>query len=380
MYIPSNKPYLSEKEKEYVLDALHRGSISGDGYYTEQATAFIENAFGVRKVLMMTSGTHALEMAASLIDLEPGDEVIIPSFTFASTANAVILRGAKPVFAEVEADCLNIEPDDIERKITKKTKAIMPVHYAGVACDMDRIMAIANSHDLKVIEDAAQGVNAKYRGRYLGTIADFGCYSFHGTKNYTCGEGGALLINEESAHIIDKAEVFRQKGTNRSRFLRGDVNRYSWINRGSSYSPSDLLMAVLLAQFEGMQDIQDKRKSVFHVYQNVFEQYEKRGILRMMRIPKECDPNYHAFWVIFNTEEIRDNVLTALNRREVAASFHYLPLHSSPMGKKLGYKPHDLPVTEKSARCLLRLPLYAGMTEPEIEYTMQSIEAVVGAL
>lgn len=380
MYIPSHKPYLSEKEKAYVLDALQRGSLSGDGYYTEQASAFIENVFGVSKALLTTSGTHALEMAAILIDLAPEDEVIMPSFTFASTANAVILGGGKPVFAEVNVDSLNVDPDDVERKITERTKAILPVHYAGVACDLDRITAMARRYDLKVIEDAAQGVNAKYRGQYLGTIADFGCYSFHGTKNYTCGEGGALLINQDSTEIIEKAEVFRQKGTDRSRFLRGDVNSYSWLDRGSSYSPADLLMAVLLAQLENRQEIQEQRETVFKIYQKVLAPYEERGILRMMRIPKECEPNYHMFWVIFSAEEIRDKALSALNRRGVAASFHYLPLHSSPMGKKMGYNPNDLPVTEKAARCLLRLPLYAGMTEAEIDYTRQCIETVIGAL
>ncbi len=380
MNIPSYKPYSSRKEKENVLDALERGQINGDGYYTEQVSAFIENSFGVRKVLMTPSGTHALEMAASLTGLEPEDEVIMPSFTFSSTANAIMLRGAKPVFAEVNADNLNIEPDDIERKITKKTKAIIPVHYAGVACEMDRIIAVAKSHNLKVVEDAAQGVNAKYRGQYLGTIGDFGCYSFHGTKNYTCGEGGALLINLESTLLIEKAEIIRQKGTNRCQFLRGDVNKYNWIDSGSSYSPSDLLMAVLLAQLEDMEEIKDKRKAVYGIYRNVFEQYEKRGILKMMRIPDACDPNYHIFWVVFNTEEMRDHVLTALNSRGVAASFHYLPLHSSPMGRKMGYNPQDLAITEKAAMCLLRLPLYAGMTELEIRYTMNSVEAVIGAL
>ncbi|NLI90909.1 MAG: dTDP-4-amino-4,6-dideoxygalactose transaminase [Peptococcaceae bacterium] len=380
MNIPGHKPYFSGKEKAYVLDALERGSISGDGYYTEQVSAFIENFFGVRKVLMTTSGTHALEMAAILSGLESGDEVIMPSFAFSSTANAVILRGAKPVFAEVKADDLNIDPDDIERKLTKKTKVIIPVHYAGVACEMDKIIAIAQRFHLKVIEDAAQGVNAKYKGQYLGTFADFGCYSFHGTKNYTCGEGGALLINQDKPVTIDQAEAIRQKGTNRSRFLRGDINQYNWVDTGSSYSPSDLLMAVLLAQFEDMQEIKKKRKAVYRVYQSVFKPYEKRGILRSMRIPEECDPNYHLFWVLFDNEEMRDCVLAALNQRGVAASFHYLPLHSSPMGKKMGYQPHDLPVTEKSAKCLLRLPLFGGMTETEIDYTVQCVETVIGAL
>lgn len=380
MNIPSYKSYWTEKVKKNVLDALDRGQISGDGYYTERVSAFIENYFGVRKVLMTTSGTHALEMAAILTGLEPDDEVIMPSFTFSSTANAVLLCGAKPVFAEVKVDDLNVDPDDIERKITAKTKAIISVHYAGVACDMDRIMATALSHNLKVIEDAAQGVNAKYREQYLGTIGDFGCYSFHGTKNYICGEGGALLVNQENTQIIEKAEVIRQKGTNRCLFLRGDANKYNWIDAGSSYSPSDLLMAVLLAQLEDMQEITEKRKAVYTVYRNAFEPYEKREILKMMQIPRECDPNYHIFWVIFKTQELRDFVLTELNRRGVAASFHYLPLHSSPMGKKMGYKPSDLPVTENSAKCLLRLPIYAGMTESELYYVIQSVETIIGAL
>lgn len=380
MNIPSNKPYWTGKEKNNVFDALERGQISGDGYYTERVSALIENCFGARKALMTTSGTHALEMAAILTGLEPDDEVIMPSFTFSSTANAVLLCGAKPVFAEVKAEDLNVDPDDIERKITAKTKAIIPVHYAGVACDMDRIKAIGLSHDLKIIEDAAQGVNAKYRGQFLGTIADLGCYSFHGTKNYICGEGGALLVNEENTQILEKAEVIRQKGTNRCLFLRGDVSKYNWIDAGSSYSPSDLLMAVLLAQLEDVEEITENRKAIYRVYRHAFEPYEKREILKMMQIPQECDPNYHIFWVLFKTQELRDFVLTELNRRGVAASFHYLPLHSSPMGKAMGYKPSDLPITENAAKCLLRLPLYAGMTETELSYVIQSVEAVIGAL
>lgn len=380
MNIPSNKHYWTEKEEKNVLDALARGQLSGDGYYTERVSALIEENFGAGKALMTTSGTHALEMAAMLIGLEPGDEVIMPSFTFSSTANAVLLNEGKPVFVEIKPEDLNVDPNDIERKITEKTKAIIPVHYAGVGCDMDRIMAIALKHNLRVIEDAAQGVNAKYRGRYLGTIADFGCYSFHGTKNYSCGEGGALLVNQEDTQIIKKAEVIRQKGTDRWLFLRGDVNKYNWIDTGSSYSPSDLLMAVLLAQLENMQEITEKRKAVYKVYRHAFEPYERQGILKIMQIPRECEPNYHIFWVIFNTQEMRDFVLKELNRQGVAASFHYLPLHSSPMGKKMGYKPCDLPVTEKAAKCLLRLPLYPGMTEAELHYAIQSLAAVIGAL
>lgn len=380
MNIPSNKHYWTEKEKENVLDALARGQLSGDGYYTERVSALIEENFGAGKALMTTSGTHALEMAAMLIGLEPGDEVIMPSFTFSSTANAVLLNEGRPVFVEIKPEDLNADPNDIERKITEKTKAIIPVHYAGVGCDMDRIMAIALKHNLRVIEDAAQGVNGKYRGKYLGTIADFGCYSFHGTKNYNCGEGGALLVNQEDTQTIKKAEVMRQKGTDRWLFLRGDVNKYNWIDTGSSYSPSDLLMAVLLAQLENMQEITEKRKAVYKIYRHAFEPYERQGILKIMQIPRECEPNYHIFWVRFNTQEMRDLVLKELNRKGIAASFHYLPLHSSPMGKKMGYKPCDLPVTEKAAKCLLRLPLYPGMTEAELHYVIQSVAAVIGAL
>ncbi|WP_018214532.1 dTDP-4-amino-4,6-dideoxygalactose transaminase [Desulfitobacterium hafniense] len=380
MNIPSNKHYWTEKEKKNVLDALARGQLSGDGYYTERVSALIEENFGAGKALMTTSGTHALEMAAMLIGLEPGDEVIMPSFTFSSTANAVLLNEGKPVFVEIKPEDLNADPNDIERKITEKTKAIIPVHYAGVGCDMDRIMAIALKHNLRVIEDAAQGVNGKYRGKYLGTIADFGCYSFHGTKNYSCGEGGALLVNQEDTQTIKKAEVIRQKGTDRWLFLRGDVNKYNWIDTGSSYSPSDLLMAVLLAQLENMQEITEKRKAVYKVYRHAFEPYERQGVLKIMQIPQECEPNYHIFWVRFNTQEMRDFVLKELNRKGIAASFHYLPLHSSPMGKKMGYKPCDLPVTEKAAKCLLRLPLYPGMTEAELHYVIQSVAEVIGAL
>ncbi|AGA70383.1 TDP-4-keto-6-deoxy-D-glucose transaminase [Desulfitobacterium dichloroeliminans LMG P-21439] len=380
MNIPSYKPYVSEKEKTYVIDALERGQISGDGFYTERVVAFIEKSFKASKALMMTSGTHALELAVILADLGPDDEVIMPSFTFSSTANAVLLRGAKPVFIEVKADTLNIDPVDLERKITAKTKAIIPVHYAGVACDMDRLMTIAANHHLQVIEDAAQGVNAKYRGQYLGTIGDFGCYSFHGTKNYTCGEGGALLIHEKNTQIIEKAEISRQKGTNRSQFLRGDVHNYNWLDQGSSYSPSDLLMAVLLAQLEVMQEITEQRKAIYTLYRNAFEPYEKQGILKVMEIPPECESNYHIFWVMFDRQVIRDFVLAELKSRGVAASFHFLPLHSSPMGRKMGYQPSDLPVTEKSAQGLLRLPLYAGMTEGEYHYVIKTTEAVIGGL
>lgn len=377
MNIPSHKPYWSEKEQKNILDALARGQISGDGCYTELVSAFIENNYGVKKVLMTTSGTHALDMAAILAGLEPDDEVIMPSFTFSSTANAVLLRGAKPVFAEITAETLNIDSDDIENKITVKTKAVIPVHYAGVACDMDRIMAIAAKHGLKVIEDAAQGVNAQYRGRYLGTIGDYGCYSFHGTKNYTCGEGGALLINRENTQIIEKAEIIRQKGTNRCHFLQGNVDKYNWLDTGSSYSPSDLLMAVLLAQLEAVPEITAKRKAVYTAYRNAFEPYEKQGILKMMEIPPDCTPNYHIFWVIFSSQAIRDMVLNGLKGRGVAASFHFLPLHSSPMGETMEYQPDDLPVTENSAKCLLRLPLYAGMTEAELHYVIRSVDAVI---
>jgi len=376
MRIPNSKPYFSGKENVYIAEAISRSHISGDGWYTEQVEGFIRRTFNAYHVLMTTSGTHALEMAALLIGLKPGDEVILPSFTFSTTACAVMLRGAHPVFAEIKKSTLNIDPRDVKDKITSKTRAIICVHYAGIGCDMDEILAIAKQHDLYVIEDAAQGVNAKYNHKYLGTIGDFGCYSFHGTKNYTCGEGGALIINPKNQAILERAEAIRNKGTNRSQFLRGDIDKYTWTEVGSSYTPSEILMAHLFAQFSVLEEIQRKRKAIYGNYHQYMQVYEAKGILRTLQIPEECEPNYHLFCVLFNEEAIRDKVMGTLRNRGIEASIHYLPLHSSPLGQQLGYAAEDLPITEQASRCLLRLPMYAGLTEQEQEYVMDIFKGI----
>ncbi len=370
--IPFNKPYITNKEIEYIKDALSKGRISGDGYYTNKCNEFIKNTFRTKKALLTTSCSSALDMAALLLDLKEGDEVIMPSYTFVSTANAVALRGAKPIFADIQENTLNIDPKDIERKITNKTKAIFPVHYAGVSCDMDRIMHIAKKYNLKVVEDAAQGVNAKYKNKYLGTIGDIGCYSFHETKNYICGEGGAILINQDE-ELAKRAEIIREKGTNRSQFFRGEVDKYTWVDVGSSYLPSDILAAMLWAQFERLDEINDMREKVYKSYYNGLHDLEKQGKLRLSVIPEDCESNYHIFYILLNTEEERNYVMDKLKESGVSAVFHYIPLHTSPMGLKLGYKKGDLPKTENLSGRLLRLPMYAELKDKEINYIIDKI-------
>ncbi|MFO7818959.1 MAG: dTDP-4-amino-4,6-dideoxygalactose transaminase, partial [Halanaerobacter sp.] len=336
MQIPFNRPYLTGREEEYTKDVFQRRELNGDGYYTEKVTSLLEKKFALDKVLMTTSCTHALEMAVELIGLKEGDEVIMPSFTFPSTANAVLKQGGRPVFAEIRENTFNLAPSDIENKITKKTRAIIPVHYAGISCAMDEILHLAKKYNLYIIEDAAQGVNACYKGDYLGGIGDFGCYSFHGSKNYVSGEGGALVINNASDHIKERAEIIREKGTNRASFLRGKVDKYTWLDRGSSYLPSDLLMAVLYAQLEEMKRIKDMRRRIFTEYYNSLKEYLDLSFLdSITTIPKNRDSNFHIFYLKFKNSEIRDFVLNELQERGVSATFHYIPLHSSPMGRKL---------------------------------------------
>lgn len=377
MKIPFNKMFYSGQEMEYIKDVLEKGQISGDGCYTRYVTSFLENRFNIKKVLMTTSATHALEMAAMLIGLKPGDEVIMPSFTFPSTANAVMLQGAKPVFAEITESTLNIEPKDIENKITHKTKAIIPVHYAGIGCEMDKIMDIARKYNLYVIEDAAQGVNAKYKNKFLGTWGHIGCYSFHATKNYVSGEGGAVAINDLNSDLMEKAEIIRQKGTNRSQFIRGEIDCYSWVNIGSNYVPSDLLMAVLYAQLDQLDYIKFKRKLIYDYYWQHLAPYVKSGIIkRMVTIPQECDSNYHLFYLIFESEKIRDKVIKQLKDKGICAVIHFMPLHSSKMGQKLGYCPEALPLTENTSKCLVRLPMYTNMSEQEMDYVIKSLNII----
>jgi dTDP-4-amino-4,6-dideoxygalactose transaminase len=384
MQIPFNRPYLTGNELQYIKDILcsfdKDGHISGDGKYTKLVQDFFQVKFGARKALMTTSCTTALELATHLLDLRAKDEVIVPSFTFSSTVNPVLLAGAKPVFADICKDTLNIDPDEIKRKITPKTRAIYPVHYGGISCAMDEIMELAQEHDLKVVEDAAQGVNAKYKGKYLGTIGDFGCYSFHETKNYICGEGGALLINSDDQKIVERAEIIREKGTNRNKFLRGEVDKYTWVDIGSSYLPSDLLVAFLYAQLEKLDEIQDMRMNVWNSYYAALKPYEDEGKIRLPIVPEYAKHNAHLFYVLFDSEKTRNLVIDTLKEDGIWALFHYVPLHSSPLGQRLGNKKEDLPVTERVSARLLRLPMFAGMSEEVLNTIILKIRDICRTL
>ncbi|WP_341540157.1 dTDP-4-amino-4,6-dideoxygalactose transaminase [Hydrogenispora ethanolica] len=377
LIIPFYKPYYTGAEESYIRDAMARNRISGDGFYTAKVKEFIEEMFSVYKVFLTTSATHALEMAALLLNLEPGDEVLMPSFTFPSTANAVVLRGARPVFVEIQASTLNIDPADLEEKITPRSKAIIPVHYAGIGCEMDQIMSLAREHQLQVIEDAAQAVNASYRGRYLGTWGQMGCYSFHETKNITCGEGGALLINVGDTEMIQRAEQIIQKGTNRRQFIDGEVDRYTWVNWGSSYTPSEVLTAFLYAQFMELERITAKRRMIHGAYTHYLLPYARSGKIGIPVIPSACQSNYHLYYILFPTETARKNAQKALASSGIETAFHYVPLHSSPMGQRLGYRSGDLPLTEDLSRRLLRLPFFTGMTDSEIEYVMEHVTGIL---
>lgn len=378
--IPYHKIYNTGKEIEYANDCIKRGQLTGDGYYTGLVEEFLSSSFNLRKVYMTTSATHALEMAMLIIGLKPGDEVIMPSFTFSSTANAVLLRGARPVFAEIDEDTLNIDPTDMENRISENTRAIIPVHYAGVACEMGRIMEVAEKAGLYVVEDAAQAVNSGYKGKFLGSIGHMGCYSFHGTKNYTCGEGGALAINTDYPDLLERADCIREKGTDRRRFLRGEVDSYSWVDIGSSYSPSDVLMAVLYAQLEQMDIISEKRRLVHEYYMDILKKYEEKSLLKVMKIPSGCESNYHIFYLLLNNESIRNIVRNKLLEKGITALTHFVPLHTSAMGNSLGYRQGDLKKTEKAAKCLLRLPVYPDMSEADMHYIGKQLMDILEGL
>ncbi|MFW5686649.1 MAG: dTDP-4-amino-4,6-dideoxygalactose transaminase [Halanaerobium sp.] len=372
--IAFNRPYFSGKEKRYITDALERESISGDGFYTKKVSGFLENYFDLNKVLMTTSATHALEMAVQLLELKKGDEVIMPSFTFSSTANAVLKAGAAPVFAEIKPQTFNLDPADFKAKITAKTKAVIPVHYAGISCEMNQIKKIAAENEIKIIEDAAHAVNSFYQGKAAGSLGDFGCYSFHGSKNFVSGEGGALIINPAQKQLLQKAEIIREKGTNRSRFLRGEIDKYSWVGEGSSYLPSDILMALLFAQLEEMDYITEERKKVFDYYnQNLKEFLSSDFLEKLPVVPPDRDSNYHIYYLEFKNKKIRDFVLKELRLRGIEAAFHFQPLHGSPMGKKLGYKKGDLKLTVKAAETMLRLPIYPKLLQADLEYIIKNL-------
>jgi len=363
MLIPFNKPTSVGKENEYIQQAIQKNHLAGDGPFTKKSHAILEEALGVPKVLLTTSCTHALEMSALLLDLKEGDEVIIPSFTFVSTVNAFALRGAKPVFADVRPDTLNLDESKFEALITSKTRAIVVVHYAGVGCEMDAIMEIANRHQIPVVEDNAHGLFGKYKGKNLGTFGVMATQSFHETKNFTSGEGGALLINDKK--FIEEAEILREKGTNRSRFFRGQVDKYTWVNVGSSYLPSDMLAAFLLAQLEEKEKIQASRQRIWETYYKELSAWAEENNVSMPFVPAHCEQTYHMFYLLFPSLEKRQAAIAHLKERGIQAVFHYLPLHLSPMGEKYGGKVGDCPVTEQITDQLLRLPFYTNMTEEE---------------
>ena len=363
-------PFLG-KELEYVKQAIASGKLCGDGAFTKKCSAWMEEHFKSRHVMLTTSCTHALEMAAYLSDIQPGDEVIMPSYTFVSTADAFVLRGANIVFVDIRPDTMNIDENKIEAAITEKTRAIVPVHYAGVACEMDKIMAIAKKHHLKVIEDAAQGVNACYKGKALGTIGDFGCFSFHETKNYTMGEGGALLFQEDS--YLEGAEILREKGTNRSKFFRGQIDKYTWMNYGSSYLPSDMNAAYLYAQLEDHQKIDEKRMQIYQFYKSSLEPLEQKGMIELPVVPDGVLHNAHMFYIKVKNVEIRTKLIQYMKDHEIMCVFHYVPLHSSPAGLRFGrFSGEDRYTTRESER-LVRLPMHYGLTEEEMDRVVQCL-------
>lgn len=381
MNIKLCKPYITGKELVYMNDIITNGkTIAGDGEYSKRVHALLQRRYGARKALLTTSATAALEFAVRLCNLQAGDEVIVPSFTFSSTINAVLLNtGVRVVFADIDPRTCNVDSQDIARKVTEKTRAIIVVHYAGVACDMDAIMRLARKHKLRVIEDAAQCIGAKYKNKYLGTIGDFGCISFHETKNITCGEGGALFINANSQRIIKQAEIIREKGTNRTKFLAGVVNKYTWVAVGASYLPSDLLAAFLLAQLEAEPKVTQLRRAIYDFYKKELQPFEKLGLATLPYCPKNATHNAHIFFILLPSRVQRNFVMQYLRQRGVGATFHYIPLHSSPMGKKLGYKAADLPITHALGTRLLRLPLYAGMTKAEMQFVVAMTEDALNA-
>lgn len=359
MKIPFNKPFIVGKEMYYIAQSVLSGHISGEGIFTRKCHTLMQEKFGAKKVMLTTSCTSALEMAALLFNVGSGDEVIMPPFAYVSTANAFYIRGAKPIFVDIRSDTLNIDEAKIEEAVTDRTKVIVPVHYAGVGCEMDAIMQIAKRKNIHVVEDAAHAVNSRHKGKYLGTIGDIGAYSFHETKNIICGEGGAIVVNNDD--FIERAEIIREKGTDRSKFFRGEVDKYTWVDMGSSYLPSDLLAAFLYAQLENMDEIDQRRLKIFDYYNDALSPLREKGILETPSIR-----NSHIFYLLLKDEETRDALMGHLKKRGVLAVFHYLPLHLSRIGRSLGYREGQMPVTESISGRLLRLPFYYEITENEM--------------
>ncbi|MDB4540502.1 dTDP-4-amino-4,6-dideoxygalactose transaminase [bacterium] len=373
--IPFNKPFIAGKELYYVAQAVTKGNLSGDGFYTQACCRLLENTFNIKKVLLTPSCTAALEMAAILCGLSKGDEVIMPSYTFVSTASAFLREGATPVFVDIRPDTLNIDENLIEQAITPRTKAICAVHYAGVACEMDTILSIAEKHQLLVIEDAAQAVNSFYKGRALGSIGDLGCYSFHETKNFISGEGGALCINNPL--LRDRAEIIRDKGTNRQKFIRGQVDKYTWVDEGSSFVPSELCSAFLFGQLELMNSITQRRREIHDRYAQLITAAisDERPVLPT--IPKDCQSNYHMFYMLAGSNRQRNLLIQYCREKSIGAVFHYVPLHSSPMGQRISTQP-TLPITDDRSARLIRLPMFHDITEDEQNEVSQTIAGFYG--
>ncbi|MDG2992409.1 dTDP-4-amino-4,6-dideoxygalactose transaminase [Candidatus Synechococcus calcipolaris G9] len=376
--IPFNHPFLTGRELELIGQAYQSGQLAGDGSFTHQCHTWLEQQLGCTKALLTHSCTSALEMAAILADLEPGDEVIMPSYTFVSTANAFVLRGAVPVFVDIRPDTLNLDETLVESAITHRTRAIAPVHYAGVGCEMDELQTLATKYNLLVIEDAAQGIYARYRDQPLGTIGDLGCLSFHETKNIISGEGGALLINRD--RFVERAEIIREKGTNRSQFFRGEIDKYTWIDIGSSYLPGEIIAAFLYAQLELADQIIASRLKIWDHYHNLLASLEEVAKIRRPQIPKHCQHNGHMYYILLPNLTVRTDLITYLKQSGIKSVFHYVPLHSSPAGQRYGRTQGDLVNTDRVADRLLRLPLFPDLSLEHVQDMVDAIKAFFAML
>ena len=374
-HIPFNRPFMTERELENIRQAHANLHLSGDGPFTHQCSEWLTTRLGCHQTLLTHSCTAALEMAALLMNVTEGDEIIMPSYTFVSTANAFVLRGAVPVFVDIRSDTLNIDETLIEEAITDRTRAIVPIHYAGVSCEMDAIIDIAHTHHLNVIEDAAQGIQATYKGRALGTMGDLGCLSFHETKNISCGEGGALIINRPE--LLEAAEIIREKGTNRSRFRQGKIDKYSWVNFGSSYLPSELNAAFLSAQLEQINWITSQRLQIWDQYHQKLAALESEGLLKRPTLPADCGHNAHLYYIILEEKMPRTRILRRLEELGISAVSHYVPLHSSEGGRRFGRAPSPLPITDDYSARLVRLPLWVGLSEQQIDFVVESLSEII---
>lgn len=369
--IDFNRINLMGKELDYINEAVQNAHISGDGKFTKKVSSLLEAELGVPKVLLTTSCTHALEMTAILLDIQPGDEVILPSFTFVSTVNAFVLRGARPIFVDIRPDTLNMDETILEAVLTSRSRAIVPVHYAGVGCEMDTILEISHSKRIPVVEDNAHGLFGKYKNKYLGKFGEMATLSFHETKNFTCGEGGALIIND--LKYLERAEIIREKGTNRSRFFRGQVDKYTWVDIGSSYLPSDILAAFLFAQLESKEKIQSHRRQLWETYHSGLENWADKNDVQLPQVPENCQQAYHMFYILMPDLNLRDGMISHLKKNGINSVFHYLPLHLSEMGIRYGGQPGDCPVTERISDQLLRLPFHNNLRLDEQEQVIETI-------